>query len=262
MNEMEAQELEQTIDNDNITFQEALEATSDQSADISEATLQARIEEDTPRPGQPTSRTINQMIDHFTSVHQPTTHIASATGSLFQTIRDDSAPKFERAILILGDSNVKHIQEAPKDLPVQIVSFPGATINSFHKKRMVDWPPSDVPKVVIPSVGINNQKDMKPTHTRQELQKLGSRARKQFPQAEIYMPKLNYSQTFSSYLEINNQLDRPPKELQTIPALDRRLFQTRNDRHHWTTATGRDMLRHWVKHIVVPQCANSGGLPP
>ena len=186
LNEMETRSIDNSDDEDC------------QSEDISESALHQRIAEETPREDQPTSTTVNQMIDYFTNMNQPTTHIANATGSLFQILRPDEVPKFERAVLILGDSNVKHIQEAPKNLPVQIISFPGATISSFHRNVLKRAEPSDVPKVVILSIGINNTADMQPTHCSKEIDRLLSRAQKQFPDATIYIPKLNYTKVHDS----------------------------------------------------------------
>lgn len=238
------------------------DAASQHSDDISETALDTRIQEETPAQDQPTSKTVNQMIDYFSSIHQDSTHIASSTGSILQILRPGQVPPFERPILVLGDSNVKHIQESPKDLPVQLVSYSGATINSFHRAILKKYKPSDVPKVVIISVGICNMNSMKVSHCRQELVRLANALQKQFPKASLYMPQINFTLHHESYDTINTQLEHPPSNLTVIPPLPRKNYFTRADRIHWTLKTGRDMLAHWAQFITVPHCVSSGGLPP
>lgn len=226
------------------------------SGDIAEEELD-RIH---TRPDQ----SIDTLVKDFMAPKTHSSRIVDATGSISHIIRKGQDITFQRETVLVGDSNLKHIHSSPKGNPVQIISYSGASISSLQRQYMTHLTPSAVPRNVILSIGINNDRPTTPTQITTEFRKLASRAKRTFPEATIWIPMLNHTKDLPSYRVINDVLTRdPPKDVQVIPALPPQLYQTqKKDKHHWTIETANRLLEHWMRHLPAPRLTTSTEPPP
>lgn len=156
-----------------------------------------------------------------------------------------------KPVVILGDSNLSRIPEYcyPQ---VQIDSFPGAKI--LHIKAILKkLPPMDNVQKVVISVGLNNCLSRNKLQTmKNEFQQLMSQAKKTFPQAELWVPWIQFSpqlgpetkrlfRAFNLFLEAN---------FITLGGIEEHDFVLRrNDDIHWTSGTAKKILKYWMTQL-------------
>jgi len=146
--------------------------------------------------------------------------------------------------VIIGDSNVSRMPPfAAHD--VQIDSFPGA--KWFHAEALLEKATfnTTLEKLIL-SFGLNNrsQKDKKMPVL--EMERTLKVAQQRFPEAEIYIPAINFSQALpqreQAILQHMNTVITGLE--QHIPRLTNN-FETESDNVHWSKKTAMIMLQHW-----------------
>lgn len=108
-------------------------------------------------------------------------------------------------------------------------------------------------EMVILSVGLNNcLSQQQPLTAQKQLQQLMSTCRQAFPNAEIYLPLIVFSDRLSrrqqELIELLNQhMDR---KYHTLPGINKLLLQTeRHDPVHWTQQTADKILTFWLDQL-------------
>ena len=151
--------------------------------------------------------------------------------------------------LIMGDSNVARVPPfTAADL--QIDSYPGATFR--HAEAILTRATSSVTvETVILSFGLNNRSQKVKQTTIKQLQAAVKTAKLRFPQAEVWVPQINYSRALplkdqNNLLHLNAYIT---KNCRYIPELPMRIFKTETDKIHWTKPTARRMLQHWFDYV-------------
>ena len=181
----------------------------------------------------------------ITSPCRPVSHKARAG----KKILDWNIAVTQRAV-ILGDSNLARIP-ATEYKNLQIDSYPGATF--YHMKKILEK--CDVhPKVetVVLSVGINCKDHDAFQTSFPQLNEMHKEARNTFPNADIYIPLLNFSKFLNNTQKMN--LDKINNYIQThfryLTTIDPNRFHTDpRDNIHWTHDTATMMIRHWAKQL-------------
>lgn len=151
--------------------------------------------------------------------------------------------------LIIGDSNLSRFPGY--SIPdLQIESYPGA--NFRHAQALMAKSSSHVTveKVVL-SFGLNCRGQRAKETSIKQMQAAVRTAKKRFPYAEIWIPMINYSTSLSSAEQINLQILNAhiSKNMPFIPALKNIDFDTERDHIHWTRATARAILDHWISYL-------------
>lgn len=173
---------------------------------------------------------------------------------------DWQTPNCTSKVVVIGDSNLSRITTKPKKVnSIEVHSFPGAKTYDFHSKICSPSSnPQETPCHVVISVGINDRQTSHQTQTHlNNIKKAVNMAKKTFPQAEIYIPQVNYSpqlsakekqslDTFNDYLE---KYAGDSKLFTLIPKLNSKLFNIQTDGIHWTNTTANHMLKHWSHHL-------------
>lgn len=151
--------------------------------------------------------------------------------------------------LIIGDSNLSRLPTySIQDL--QIESYPGANFRHAEAIMSKATCHTVVEKVVL-SFGLNCRGQKAKETAIKQMQAAVRVAKKQFPYAEIWIPIINYSSALpaterGTLYTLNVHID---KNMPFIPALPGTDFHTEKDLVHWTRATARAMLDHWVQYL-------------
>ena len=178
------------------------------------------------------------------------TRLLQGNNAVTEIIKKGQDVLFQKAFVILGDNNLKLIDQGPTHHPVQIVSYCGANISSLYRQHLMSLNASTVPKKVIISIGINNTVPSSEAHLRADLKKMCSKAHMIFPEATLWIPLLNYSRDIANYHLINKILcSTPPEGVGILPDLPPHLFQTTKEDHQWTTETANRLLKHWIQYM-------------
>jgi len=159
--------------------------------------------------------------------------------------------KVVKPILIIGDSNLARIPYF-WDPRVQVDSFPGA--NFYHLRGILEKlePHQNVERVIL-SAGLNNCLSGQLSSTIwKQLQQLLKTCETVFPNAELYLPVINFSDRLSkeaqSLLRLLNQsiIDK----CNYLPEISRLRFQTApKDPVHWTAETAQEILKFWLDQL-------------
>ena len=170
------------------------------------------------------------------------------------------APVSHSKVLVLGDSNLQGFGKLKVDSsvgPVECHSYPGAKLRHFTDNIWKNSQPQLSPQHVILSVGINNRNNMPSTH-RDQLKRVVSLAQKTYPNAQIYIPQINYASNLekeerASLDSLNSllmELSGSNKKFHTISKLSPNLFTIGPKdpyKIHWTNNTAESMLTHWIR---------------
>ena len=160
-------------------------------------------------------------------------------------------PAIKKPLLVIGDSNLSRISSSPTEA-IQIESFSGAQFHHINK-ILKNCEQTEKPDKIIISIGINNRKSNTGTTSLPEFRNMINQAKKCFPNSELYIPIIN----FSDHLEekekenlatLNEFLADQPKAI-TIPPLSSNHFKVGYDAIHWTTQTANAMVKHWLGHL-------------
>lgn len=150
-----------------------------------------------------------------------------------------------KSSLIIGDSNVSTFPSFSSE-DVQIDSFPGA--KWCHAQALLQKAVSSAEvEIIILSFGLNNRSQRDKNTPITDLKKTLQTARTEFPEAEIYVPVVNFSSALpqseqDTLLHLNTYITGL---MNHIPALPEEKFETGKDNIHWTDATAMHMLEHW-----------------
>ena len=151
--------------------------------------------------------------------------------------------------LILGDSNTSRFP--PFQHPdLQIDSYPGATFRhavSILAKTTVS---TGVEKVIL-AFGLNDRTHRTDQTVIRQLQGAVKMAKTTFPQAQIFLPEINFSRSLPHREQDNlRRLNAHiTSQRHFIPALARNSFNTDRDGVHWTHPTAKLVLEHWLEAL-------------
>ena len=164
-------------------------------------------------------------------------------------------PKPSKTTLVIGDSNMAHINSTPT-ADVEIYSYPGAVFNNLLE-MFKTTPPSEIPLNVILSLGINMRRHAEST-IHDQFRRLINRVSKIYPNAQIFVPLVNYSNQLTTkekdtldYLNnhIKTYMGKNHKGKQLLDKIPAKDFQTKDDKIHWTLNTGNQIFEHWMSHL-------------
>lgn len=151
--------------------------------------------------------------------------------------------------LIVGDSNVSRLPPFAADT-LQIDGFPGA--KWWHAEYLLEKATISTPVTkLILSFGINNRSQRDKNVPVVELKRALKVARERFPEADLYVPEVNFSsalpQVEKDTLTYLNTFITGLKE--HIPALASDIFTTEKDDIHWSHGTSEAMLQQWEMYV-------------
>ncbi|XP_025760469.1 uncharacterized protein LOC109200623 [Oreochromis niloticus] len=151
--------------------------------------------------------------------------------------------------LVVGDSNVSRLPPFAAD-SLQIDGFPGA--KWWHAEYLLEKATIATPVTkLILSFGINNRSQRDKNMPVVELKRALKVARQKFPEANIYVPEINFSsalpQVEKDTLMYLNTFITGLKD--HIPALTSDIFTTEEDDIHWSYGTSEAMLQHWEMYV-------------
>ena len=154
----------------------------------------------------------------------------------------------ERAV-ILGDSNVLRFPETHYK-HLQIDGYPGATFHNFLKMLEKCEVHPNVETVVL-SVGINCRDNDVHQTSLPQINELHKEAQTTFPNADIYIPLLNFSKFLSPTHKSNltRMNSHIAKHFRHLTIIHPNQFHTQTDNIHWTPATASMILEHWAKQL-------------
>lgn len=176
-------------------------------------------------------------------IRRPTRHVNTKKKMVDWSLRARSK------WLIMGDSNLARFPPFQHQ-DLQVDSFPGATFR--HAEAIlarVDVSP-EVQKVIL-SFGLNNRAQKTEQTTIKQLQRAVRMAKLAFPQAQIMIPEINFSRALphqeqDNLRELNKYIN---KHQCAIPELARKQFVTEKDKLHWSHATAKTILSHWLEYL-------------
>lgn len=176
------------------------------------------------------------------STRRPTRHLNTARKM------QDWSLSVGKKWLILGDSNVARFP--PFNVPdLQVDSYPGATFRHAEAILTKATCSTTVERIIL-SFGLNHRSQNLQKTTTKQLQAAIRASKLRFPQAEIWIPLINFSRSLplkerTNLLDLNAYIRSHYK---FIPELPVKLFETEEDKLHWTRPTAKLMLGHWCQH--------------
>lgn len=154
-----------------------------------------------------------------------------------------------RKWVIIGDSNAYKLP--PHNNPdLQIDSFPGATFR--HAEGILENTTVSITvEKIIMSFGICNREQKAKETTIKQLQSMMRVAKLNFPEADIIIPQVNFSNSLPARQKISlTHLNTYIALLgEHIPLLPSTQFKTEADHVHWTHETALAMFDHWCSHL-------------
>ncbi|KAL4000516.1 growth hormone [Sarotherodon galilaeus] len=151
--------------------------------------------------------------------------------------------------LIVGDSNVSRLPPFAADT-LQIDGFPGA--KWWHAEYLLEKATITTPVTkLILSFGINNRSQGDKNVPVLELKRALKVAREKFPEADLYVPEINFSSALpqvekDTLIHLNTFITGLKEH---IPALASDIFTTEKDDIHWSYGTSEAMLQHWEMYV-------------
>lgn len=151
--------------------------------------------------------------------------------------------------IIVGDSNVSRLPPFADD-SLQIDSFPGA--KWWHAENLLERATTDTSvTTLVLSFGINNRSQRDKNVPILELKRALRAAREKFPEADIFVPEINFSSALpqveqDTLLHLNAFITGLKNH---IPALTPDIFTTEGDDIHWSRGTSEAMLQHWEMYL-------------
>ena len=151
--------------------------------------------------------------------------------------------------VIVGDSNLARFPPLSCD-DLQIDSYPGATLG--HATHLISKATvsTKVEKIIL-AFGLNNRGHKVKKNITEQLLAAVKAADDRFPEAEVWVPLINYSRLLPAR-EQNNLIHlnyHIKKNCLHIPELSAGFFSTLRDHVHWTKGTARRILEHWINHV-------------
>lgn len=161
--------------------------------------------------------------------------------------------KINKKNLILGDSNVARLPRF-QNTDLQVDAFPGAKFhhasNLIQKAQILE-----LPEKIILSFGINNRQQRLRIRAIRELQTLIQTTRDRFPNAEIFVPVINFSRALPiaeqlMLEDINAYIQKHCDCIPSLPSSEK--FEVERDGIHWRPSTAKSMLEHWAMFLNYP----------
>ena len=156
--------------------------------------------------------------------------------------------KVNKKWLIIGDSNLTRIPNHNHP-DLQIDSFPGAHFRHAQTllEKTIPVEGVTVDKIIL-AFGINSRTNKSRETTFKNVQAAIRAADRSFPEAEIYIQQVNFNKALpleerDNLMTLNALM---ADTMHTIPLLPGKLFSTLSDNIHWTPATGKAFLDHWM----------------
>ena len=163
-------------------------------------------------------------------------------------------PKLNKPVLILGSSNLNRITRSTSS-DIQIESYPGASFR--HIKQIVDnYHFSVAPTHIFLSIGLNSRNALPRTTSNPEMRTMLSSIRRCFPEASIFIPKINFSYQLKDKIKSNlEQLNSMMDDLPGVTVMNKlsdsefEIDPMDTNRIHWTEHTANAMLKFWLSHL-------------
>lgn len=177
-----------------------------------------------------------------TSKFRPTKHLATSRKLQHWTL------SVSKKFLIIGDSNLSRIGDFDfQDL--QIDSYPGATFRHAEALLSKSTSTTNVERVIL-AFGINHKSQDASKTAIKQLQLAVNRAHEAFIGAQIFVPIINYSKNLrlSEMQTLWKMNEYIKNNVNHIPKLPSKYFNTGDDNIHWTADTAQHMLAHWLSH--------------
>ena len=152
--------------------------------------------------------------------------------------------------LFIGDSNVSRFPEHQfQDL--QIDSFPGTTFRNAVKIITESKEQNQSVEKIVLSFGINSRHSKPKETSIKQLQMAVRATKKKYPQAEIWIPIINYSHELrdSEKRNLSQLNDHISRNYTHIPPIPQEQFETQPDKIHWTRTTANVILNHWTQTL-------------
>lgn len=154
-----------------------------------------------------------------------------------------------RPIMIRGESNINRMPPF-KNKNIQVDSYPGAKFYHFIKIFGMT-PACEEAKLVLLSLGLNN-KDLDTYNVSiKHLRGMLREAQSVFPNAEIYVAKIHFSDLLTALQKqnltaINNFIE---SHLNYLPCIPSQQFRTVADEIHWSEETARKIFKSWCENL-------------
>lgn len=197
-----------------------------------------------PYPRAPATSGLSNHNPVQSNFHKPIYHLARPNRKL-----QDWHIKAQKPVVVLGDSNINRIPPHTY-INIQLDSYPGAHI--YHLLKIMEKAPINPhTKILILSIGLNNRdQDPKQTSIKQ-LRTLYKQATSTFPNADIYIPKINYSRNLTPEQQnnlhiLNTMITTHFRHLTSIPPEQ---FNTEKDNIHWKKDTARYIFESWCNQL-------------
>lgn len=157
-----------------------------------------------------------------------------------------------RPILIMGDENIKFLPHTTNP-QIQIEVFPNTKLADARRILCRGTPITPQVRKVILSFGLDNKSQGRTAILQKELQMLLRAAEKSFPNAEIFIPVVNFSRnlpfsTRKNIVALNHLIRRTPRPIPRLPKQD---FQTETNGIQWTVSTAESMWLHWKGYLNI-----------
>ncbi|XP_074503562.1 uncharacterized protein LOC141774641 [Sebastes fasciatus] len=165
------------------------------------------------------------------------------------TRSDDWTITTRTAYVVLGDA---HISKFPShsNTDLQLDSYPYANFRKFHKlfKRTA---PNPTTATIILAVGFNDR-CQDPKDAGKQLRAMLRHANVAFPNAEIYVPLINFSPNLSPEHRCTlKYINKVISTLLHIPAIPPQDFITESNNLTWTPTTAKLILRQWRQFLII-----------
>lgn len=156
-----------------------------------------------------------------------------------------------RPILILGDCNIELL---PCTIPeAQVEVLPGTKLYDAIRILRRGTPTSPYVRKVILSFGLDDREQKYIITLKKQLHQLLYVAHKTFPNAEVFIPVINFSSNLPYHMKRTiltmNHLIRDTSH--AIPRIPQQQFQTKVDNIQWTTHTAEHIWEHWKQHLNI-----------
>lgn len=127
----------------------------------------------------------------------------------------------------------------------------GANLLQAHNIIKYKTPVSAKVQQVVVAFDINNRDEGSLTRIRRMIQRLLEAAAQTFPEAWVYIPKINHHKGLLRR-QVNNleMINDCIEEVgHGIPLLPGELFKTEGDKLHWRPQTAAAIFAYWLEHL-------------
>ena len=168
------------------------------------------------------------------------------------TERENWGLNLSKPVVILGDQNLRSMTVFPTNVQVDV--YPHARIADVTTVLKALPNPSDIPRKVLISVGLNNRDRGSSAVLSKALQLMYDTAVAKFPKAMIFVPKITYGPTFTAeeqdrILALNLAIGRLSHSIPSVPISE---LPSVCDLISWSPEAARIHLAHWARFVPFP----------